>query len=593
MLHVLHETVSMAQRAFLLCGRRQRVLLLVAVMLMALTGALATVSPIVVGALVDDMLRTTYMNFGPAVPYLAVIVVTVMVKELLTVVRKWIVEDTATRLQQQQTTSLVAHLLRIDLSFFARHRSGALNGRVHRSVEGLIRLLKLGFLDFCPAAFMAACALAVAMWREPVVGGIMAGGILSGFGLILWQVASQRGVRIDLLREREAMDGTVVEVLGGIETVRAANAGDIEAGRVDEVAERLRRREIRHHIQMALFDAAKLLTESLFHIAVLSVSVWFAIRGLISVGEVLTFSMLYLNVAAPLRELHRIVDEAHESTLRVLDLFSLYASPPDRSFLLESGCMPMTTRMPATGPVLELSHIRFSYPGSNGSGPTLDDFNLTINAGECVGVVGRTGCGKSTVSKLALRLMHTDSGTIRFRGVPIECVSREVIASQVGYVAQSGFLFSGSIADNIAYGRGKVTQADIEVAARRAGIHDEVVHELGGYAARLAERGSNISGGQRQRLLLARLFLHDPPLLVLDEATSALDNRTEAVVQEALDELMIGRTTLVIAHRLHTLRNVDRIIVMDAGKIVEEGTYSDLLSASGQFAELHRSTAVR
>ena len=591
MLHVLRETVGTTRRVFALCEARHKWLLAAAVLLMLVTGALAAFPPMVVGAMLDNMLQTDLGSFATVVPYLLVIVGAVIGKELLTVLRKWVIEDICTRLQQQQTVALVAHLLRVDISFFMRHCSGALNGRMHRSVEGLIRLLKLCFLDFFPAAFTAGWAFAVAAWTEPIISGIMVLGVVIGFGLILWQVASQRGVRIALLRERESLDGTVVETLGGIEIVRAANTGDIEASRVNAVAERLRRREIRHHIQMAVFDAAKCLAESAIHIAVLSASVWLAVSGRISVGMVMTFSMLYLSVALPLRELHRILDEAHESTLRVLDLFDLYAHSPDRSFLATAA--DAAAAVPSTAskaPAIELSHVRYSYPDANGSGPALDDLCLRVEEGEHVGIVGRTGCGKTTLTKLLLRLLHCDCGTIRFCGLPIEALSREMIAAEFGYVSQHPFLRAGSIFDNIAYSRPGATLAEVQTAARRANIHDEIVHELGGYGARLAERGANVAGGQRQRLILARLFLQNPHVILLDEATSALDNRTEAIVQQSLDELMTNRTTLIIAHRLNTLRNVDRVVVMEHGRVIEEGRYSELLCANSRFAEMHRSS---
>lgn len=246
---------------------------------MAITGGLSTVPPLVIGGLVDDMLTTQYTSFSSAVPFLVTILAVVVTKECVTVCRKLIVENICTRIQKAQTVGLISHLLRVDLSLFGQQRVGSLNGRLHRSIEGLVRLIKLGFLDFFPASFAAVFSVVVAITQQPIIGGVMLLSVVTGIFLILWQVSSQRGIRIDLLRGRESLDGTVVETLGGIETVRAANTEEVEIEKVDQVAEQLREREMCHHIQMSFFDAGKLLGESVFHILTISVAIWYAING--------------------------------------------------------------------------------------------------------------------------------------------------------------------------------------------------------------------------------------------------------------------------------------------------------------------------
>jgi ATP-binding cassette subfamily B protein len=589
MMHMIREINSTMLAIIKLMPVRQRWFFLVAVVLMAGAGVLSAVPAVVVGRLVDDMLAEEYRSFIPAIPYFLAIVIAVLFKELLTVFRKWIVEDNCTRLQQKETVTLVSHLLRLDLTFFANHRVGSLNGRIQRSIEGLIRLVKLAFLEFFPAVFAALCAFVVAMKKQPIIGAAMAVGVLVSIIIILWQVSSQRGIRIGLLRDRESIDGTVVEILGAIESVRANNTGDLETRRVDKVAERLRRRELRHHVRMALFDAAKFLCESGTHVAVLSVSVWMAIRGMVSVGEVLAFSMLYINVAAPIRELHRIIDEGHESTLRILDLFELLDCPEDESFRTLRSCSGPRASL-KTLPVVEYQNVWFSYPGSKVAPSTIKGATLKVHHGERIGIVGKTGCGKSTLMKLLLRLYKCDQGEILFSGIPLSNVSREFIAKQIGYVSQHPFVFSGSIFENITYNSAHVSLGDVERVARFARIHEEIVNDLGGYNAQVSERGSNLSGGQRQRIALARLFLQDPAVIILDEATAALDSLTETAIQIALDDLAENRTMLIIAHRLNTLRNVDQILVMEHGEIVENGTFNELVKKNGCFAELNSSS---
>ena len=208
---------------------------------------------------------------------------------------------------------------------------------------------------------------------------------------------------------------------------------------------------------------------------------------------------------------------------------------------------------------------------------------MVIRHGETIGVAGRSGCGKTTWLRTMLRLVHPTAGTALIGGVPLESISREAIGRLIGYVGQNPFVFSGSIAANIAYGSADVTAEQIRRAAEMACIHDEIMRMPGGYKARVAERGQNLSGGQRQRIALARIFLKNPPILILDEGTSALDNISEKFIQQAINAARNDRTVILVAHRLTTLLDTDRILVFDDGRIVETGSYAELLRKNGVF----------
>jgi ATP-binding cassette subfamily B protein len=216
----------------------------------------------------------------------------------------------------------------------------------------------------------------------------------------------------------------------------------------------------------------------------------------------------------------------------------------------------------------------------------LQGIDLAIRRGEWVGIAGRSGGGKSTWLKVLLRLTHPSGGRVSFGGVPLEDVSRQAIGHLIGYVGQVPFVFSGTIEENIAYGVDSASPEAIRRAAEMACIHDEILAMPAGYQAPVAERGQNLSGGQRQRLALARLFLKNPPILILDEATSALDNISERNVQRALAAARADRTVILVAHRLSTLLDADRILVFDNGQIVESGSYDELVQRGGVFSEL-------
>lgn len=577
------------RRVWSLVPRVQRYRLIIAAVIMALTSAASTAVALLLGSLVDRIQpgsneadRTQL--YTAAAWILGLLAMTYVVRELLNLARRTLVENSCTRINQEMQLRAISHTLKIDLDKLGTEKSGALHGKIFRSVDGLVHFMRLMFLDCMPAFLTGLFAFTAALTKQPLVGLFMLGVIPLSLYLTVRQLRSQKGVRLQLMRDCEEIDGMVVEQFNGVEYIRVANTYDQEFKRLNDATHSRRKREIHHHFEMSLYGLAKALNEGFFHIVVLGLATYLAINNQISYGDVLTISVLYLNVMAPLNEVHRVLDEGHESSLRVDELFRLLDEPLDPSFAQEA---TKTISLAAGEPIVELRQLLVSYRTPDGkTKKALDHLDLTINHGEMIGVAGRSGAGKSTWIKVLLRLLHPEQGEVRLGRTPLALLGRDELARTIGYVGQNPFVFAGTIHDNIAYGNGAVTGDQVAEAAKLANLHDEILEMPGQYQAVVTERGQNLSGGQRQRIALARILLKQAPLLILDEATSALDNISERHVQRSLGLTNADRTTIVIAHRLSTLKDCDQILLFDEGRIAERGNYAELVEQGGIFAEL-------
>lgn len=328
-----------------------------------------------------------------------------------------------------------------------------------------------------------------------------------------------------------------------------------------------------------------LLTPTVEFVAAVGVAVvmWYGgrsvIEGDITAGALVAFLVYAVNIANPIKRLTKVAASiqkalaAGDRVFGVLDLPEAIQEAPDAKVL-----------PPVKGKV-EFDNVKFSY---NPEEEVLGGLSFTVNPGEVTAIVGPSGAGKSTIASLLPRFYDVTGGDIRVDGYSIKDVTLDSLRGQVGIVPQETMLFNGSVYDNILYGRLDVTPDEVFAAAKAANADDFIRQLPHGYDTQLGDRGVNISGGQRQRIAIARAILKNPRILILDEATSALDTESERVVQEALDRLMIGRTSFVIAHRLSTIKNADKILVLEHGELVESGTHDELIAKNGLYAHLYQ-----
>jgi ATP-binding cassette subfamily B protein len=507
-------------------------------------------------------------------------------RELANVLRKYLLHRITTTTERDGAARLVGHLLRLDLAKLREFQSGALQGRIRRCVDGHVRLLRLTFMDMVPAVFTASFAVVMALARNVWVGGLILLSLPFLFLAVWWQARSQQGIRVSLLRRREHMEGTIAEQLAGIETIRCANTHGWEESQITARAEALRQVEMRHHTAMGWFDFLKVMIESIFFVAVTGLSIWLAASGGLAVGGIVTSSMLFASVLGPVREIHRIIDEAAESALAVADFRELLALPPDISFTAAPiAAQAATVHAP---PAILAKGLCVGYGGTSGARVVLDGLDLVIPHGQVVGIVGETGCGKSTLLRAILRLVHPVNGELQLYGQPVAGLDRARLSEIIGIVNQHPFIRSGTLRENVTYGSSNGSPPAIESALEKAALTADLVSFHSGLAHAINEGGANLSGGQRQRLAIARALYRPKPLMIFDEATSALDNTSEATVLRSIMALRGQSTVLMIAHRLSTLRDVDRILCFADGKVKEDGSFSELVARNGAFAKLVR-----
>jgi ATP-binding cassette, subfamily B, bacterial len=477
---------------------------------------------------------------------------------------------------------LYAHVIRLDVGFFERSRVGELISRLGTDTEVVQTLIGSGISVALRSAVMLLGASAMMVWTSPRLAGLTALVIPAVMLPIL--VFGRRVQKLSRASQDRLADAAAIanETLNAAPAVKAYAREGVESTRYGSAIDRALESARRRIGMRSLLTAAVIV---LFFGAITLV-LWAGARDVVAgtldagvLGQFVLYAVFAAGSVASLSEIWGDVLRAAGAMERIGELFAEQAQIADPPQPL---ALPRLVRGS-----LSFEHVGFHYP-TRPDAPALHDFTLDIQPGETVALVGPSGAGKSTVFALLLRFYDPQTGRIRLDGMDLRALALPGLRGVIALVPQETVIFAGSAADNIRFGRQAASDAEVVEAARSAEAH-EFISALGeSYAAELGERGVRLSGGQRQRIAIARAILRDAPLLLLDEATSALDAQSEAAIQQALERLERGRTTLVIAHRLATVQRADRIVVMDAGRIVAQGTHESLLAEGGLYAELAR-----
>jgi ATP-binding cassette subfamily B protein len=475
--------------------------------------------------------------------------------------------------------SAFARIQRLSTEWQASTFAGSTVRKISRGMWAFDTLNDTILLALLPSAVVLAGSTLLLGLRWPVMGALIAAGSLA---FTAQAIALSLGYVAPASRLSNQWDtrvgGTLADAVSCNAVVKAFGAEAREDARLAATLAKWRQRTRRAWIRGTNSGSSQAASLLALRTAVVGLSLWLWWIGRATAGDLTWVLTTYFVVHGYLRDigqhisvLQRSVNDMHEMVLLHGQLPSVSDAPASRPIAITRG-------------EIVFDHVGFTYGAQ--SRPLYQNLNLTIAAGERVGLVGHSGSGKTTFVKLVDRLYDVTSGQIRIDGQDIALATQASLRSQIATVQQDPVLFHRSLAENIAYGRPGASQDAIEHAARLANAHDFIARLPQGYATLVGERGIKLSGGERQRVALARAFLADSPILVLDEATSSLDSESEALIQEAMLRLMAGRTAIVIAHRLSTVRALDRILVFDRGRIVEEGSHKALMGREGVYRRL-------
>ena len=475
------------------------------------------------------------------------------------------------------------HLHSLSLRFHLERQTGGMTRDIERGVRGIESLVSFSLYSIVPTLFEVALVLGILAVKFDAGFAWITGAALAVYVVFTVRLTEWR---TQFRRQANEADSTAhskaIDSLLNYETVKYFGNEGFEARRYDESLERLRQARLKSQSTLSLLNAGQQLIIAIGLVAILWRATQGVVDGRLTLGDLVMVNAFMIQLYLPLNFLGVIYREIKQNLTDLDKMFTLM----DRALEVADapGAGLLHTNAHGGGPVdLRFEDVHFAYDPAR---PILRDISFHIPAGKTVAVVGPSGSGKSTLARLLYRFYDVTTGKILIAGQDIRGVTQASVRRAIGIVPQDTVLFNDTVAYNIRYGRPEASDAEVEQAARAAHIHDFIASTPKGYQTQVGERGLKLSGGEKQRVAIARTLLKDPPVLIFDEATSALDSANERAIQAELKSVARGKTTLVIAHRLSTVVDAHEILVMEQGRIVERGTHLQLLAAHGRYADM-------
>lgn len=484
------------------------------------------------------------------------------------------------RVEADIRAALFTHMQELSFSFYDQHRTGKLMSRLTTDLFDVTELAHHGPEDIITSVLTIIGALILMFtiqWRLALVVALL---LPIAMTVTLLRRKSMRAASSLVKAKQAAINAEIESSLSGMRTAKAFANENVEINKFMASNDEFKVSKRGFHKAMGLFQGSIEFFICALSVAVIGVGGWLVMDGRANYVDILTFTLYVSTFTTPVRKLAGFAETLSNGGAGLRRFVELMRTEP------EMKDAPDAVELKNVKGELRVEHVDFSYNEANGE--VLHDVSLHAEPGEVIAIVGPSGGGKSTLCQLIPRFYDVSRGSISIDGHDIRQITKKSLRDSIGIVQQDVFLFAATIRDNIRYGRPDASDEEVAEAAKRAEIYDDIVNMPDGFDTWVGERGVLLSGGQKQRIAIARVFLKNPPLLILDEATSALDSVTEARIQNAFDELSVGRTTLIIAHRLSTVKNAGRILVVDGGEIREQGTHAQLMEAGGEYAKLYR-----
>ena len=486
------------------------------------------------------------------------------------------------RVEADIRRDLFIHVQELDVSFFDHNRTGQLMSRLTSDLFEITELAHHGPEDLLISTLTILGALGIMAsieWRLTLVVACILPVFLAA---IMSRRRKMSAASRNEKQKTAAINVGIESSLSGIRTARAFANESAEIGKFNTANEEFKVSKRAFHHEMGVFNATMEFFMTLLSTAVIAVGGYLIMRGEMNYIDLITFSLYITAFISPVRKLANFSEIFARGFAGVERFVALMRVEP----ALKDA--PDAKALEACRGEIDVDHVSFAYDTEEETGGVLHDVSVHIAPGEVIAIVGPSGGGKSTLCQLIPRFYEVSDGAIRIDGEDVRGITQSSLHRAIGVVQQDVFLFADTVRENIRYGRPEATDGEIVAAAKRAEIYDDIMAMPNGFDTYVGERGTMLSGGQKQRVSIARIFLKNPSILILDEATSALDSVTEVKIQHAFDELSRGRTTLIIAHRLSTIRSADRILVIEDGRIVEQGSHDALLEKHGEYAALWR-----